>query len=153
MRSAAVLAIDGYRRFISPYKGFSCAHNRLHGMGSCSDFGRDVVQRYGVRQGIGLIRRRLQECKLAAGELQAMAQGSRSDHPEATEGEPPSKRRYPSHCDTVSNCDGVARMGGDCLSPRNCNAISCDGLPSLECGAPAGAIDLCSVGDACACGW
>jgi predicted nucleic acid-binding Zn ribbon protein len=42
MSTIAVAGIDLYRRYLSPLKGFRCAHHALHGAGSCSTFGRDV---------------------------------------------------------------------------------------------------------------
>lgn len=37
LSQVAVQAIQLYRRFISPHKGFKCAHHVLHQNGSCSD--------------------------------------------------------------------------------------------------------------------
>jgi putative component of membrane protein insertase Oxa1/YidC/SpoIIIJ protein YidD len=38
MANIAVGTIKLYRRYLSPLKGFRCAHNALHACGSCSGF-------------------------------------------------------------------------------------------------------------------
>ena len=37
-----------YRSNISPIKGYQCAHNTLHGKGSCSDWALSVTQEKGA---------------------------------------------------------------------------------------------------------
>ncbi|PHV08611.1 hypothetical protein CSQ96_03450 [Janthinobacterium sp. BJB412] len=62
MKSIALAAIALYRRHLSPIKGFSCAY-RLHtGRDSCSAYGQRVIERYGLRAGLALLRRRMAAC-------------------------------------------------------------------------------------------
>ena len=153
--SAAVLAIDGYRRFVSPFKGFTCAHNRLYGAGSCSDFGRDAILQHGVGQGLAMIRARMQACKVAAAKLQATnchaasaAPGLDNVHPATSqqEDEAEAQRRQQQAKAPPSNFERVSNV---CDASNLCDC----GLSGLDCSAPASAVDLCSVGDACACSW
>ncbi|MFZ6755511.1 membrane protein insertion efficiency factor YidD [Undibacterium sp. Dicai25W] len=52
-----------YRKFVSPFKGFSCAY-RLHTGGlSCSAHGYRVIERHGISCGLKLIGRRLDRCR------------------------------------------------------------------------------------------
>ena len=62
MRGLVILAIRAYQRFVSPYKGFSCAYRVHTGRCSCSEFGRRAVQRRGVFTGLLLLDARLQRC-------------------------------------------------------------------------------------------
>jgi putative component of membrane protein insertase Oxa1/YidC/SpoIIIJ protein YidD len=62
MRWVVLIMIRAYQRWISPYKGFSCAY-RLHAGGqSCSGYGYDVVRRFGAPMGMKLLRRRMTKC-------------------------------------------------------------------------------------------
>ena len=63
LTALALLLIRGYQRWLSPYKGYSCAY-RLHVGGSegCSGYGLKVIQRYGLVTGYKLLQRRLWRC-------------------------------------------------------------------------------------------
>ena len=43
MRFFILIMIRFYQRFISPYKGFRCAHNELYRTGSCSEKVSSIV--------------------------------------------------------------------------------------------------------------
>lgn len=62
----ALRLIRGYQRFISPYKGFSCAYRVATNDLSCSSYGAKVIQRWGVLRGYALLRRRFAECYLCS---------------------------------------------------------------------------------------
>nr|WP_229416575.1 membrane protein insertion efficiency factor YidD [Massilia sp. PDC64] len=65
MRIAAALALAAircYQRFVSPYKGFSCALRVATGGASCSAYGHAVIARFGLVRGLGLLQRRLELC-------------------------------------------------------------------------------------------
>jgi putative component of membrane protein insertase Oxa1/YidC/SpoIIIJ protein YidD len=66
MRIALADSIGIYPRYLSPRKGFSCAHNHLHGRGSCSAFGKRVVVKYGVLRFSQLLFLRFAECREAS---------------------------------------------------------------------------------------
>ncbi|WP_051560149.1 membrane protein insertion efficiency factor YidD [Marinobacterium jannaschii] len=64
-RSCAAL-IGIYQRFISPYKGFRCAHAALHGGTSCSIEVQQLILRHGLRVAWPHIRQRFAACDRAA---------------------------------------------------------------------------------------
>lgn len=91
----ALAAIRCYQRFISPYKGFSCALRVATGGASCSAYGHAVIARFGLGRGLGLLRRRFELCGHVHARLRAA---------------PPHPRlKYQrGHCDVPCH--------GDCLS-------------------------------------
>jgi putative component of membrane protein insertase Oxa1/YidC/SpoIIIJ protein YidD len=68
-RTLLVAAIRGYKRHLSPHKGFACAHRVRFGGCSCSTLGLRAVSRYGAWRGLGVLRLRLGDCRLAAEEM------------------------------------------------------------------------------------
>ena len=62
----AVSLIDFYRRHLSPYKGFQCAHRIYHGDCSCSQAVREIVITHGLFSGLQQIRQRFRDCNDAA---------------------------------------------------------------------------------------
>ncbi|MGM0577941.1 MAG: membrane protein insertion efficiency factor YidD [Myxococcota bacterium] len=77
-QSLTLLTIDGYQRWISPHKGYQCAHAQVHGGLSCSGYGEKAIRDEGLLQGVILLNRRFDACHEAAAELRA----SRSVLPE-----------------------------------------------------------------------
>jgi uncharacterized protein len=64
-------AIRGYKRHVSPRKGFACACRVHLGACSCSTLGLRAISRYGAWRGLGVLRLRLQQCRLVAEEWRA----------------------------------------------------------------------------------
>jgi len=62
MRGVALAAIRGYQRWISPYKGYRCTLCAVTGGESCSNYGFRVIERFGLRRGLGLLDRRFELC-------------------------------------------------------------------------------------------
>jgi putative component of membrane protein insertase Oxa1/YidC/SpoIIIJ protein YidD len=62
----AVNAIRGYQQWISPYKGFRCAHRVRHGGHSCSEFARLTILDHGIAAAWPAIRQQFRECRAAA---------------------------------------------------------------------------------------
>ncbi|WP_416136278.1 membrane protein insertion efficiency factor YidD [Aquabacterium sp. A7-Y] len=65
MRSFILAAIRGYQRYLSPYKGYCCAWRCHTGRASCSTLGYRAVRRYGVLNGLAILRRRTYLCGVA----------------------------------------------------------------------------------------
>ncbi|PKF80333.1 membrane protein insertion efficiency factor YidD [Vibrio sp. vnigr-6D03] len=65
MRYLAVVLIRFYQRFISPYKGFRCAHACLHQGDSCSEAVKKIIQEDGVFSSKTRISRRFSACRVA----------------------------------------------------------------------------------------
>lgn len=120
-RALLLAAIRGYKRHVSPHKGFACAHRLRFSGCSCSTLGLRAVSRYGAWRGLGVLRLRLGDCRFAAEELRT-------------------RRAMPRHaqagfidCDIpcdVSCVDASSCGIGDACSPAGaCEALSC-----LDCG-------------------
>ena len=61
----AAAAIRAYQRWISPYKGFRCAHRVLHGGHSCSEYARLAVLQHGVAGAWPGVRQQFRACHRA----------------------------------------------------------------------------------------
>ena len=129
-----ILTVRLYQRYISPYKGFSCAYTKLHSGLSCSEFFKQTVSDYGLSQAVPLFQERLEACKFANLQLKAESQ---------EENEKERKKRNNNFCDDFyldfSFCDT-----GDCgscdhnhdgnLDCSDCNVLNCDGCDGLDFG-------------------
>jgi len=62
VKRLALAAIRAYQHWLSPLKGFSCAFRAWSGAESCSAYGYRVIERFGLRLGLGLLDRRLSLC-------------------------------------------------------------------------------------------
>jgi uncharacterized protein len=62
MQYFTLYIIRFYQRYISPYKGFSCAYHYHTGHVSCSALGFRAIQRYGIIDGMLILRMRLYLC-------------------------------------------------------------------------------------------
>jgi uncharacterized protein len=116
----ALAAIRFYQRFISPYKGFSCALRAATGGDSCSAYGHAVIARFGLVRGLGLLQRRFELCGHAHDRLRAVA--------------PPHPRlKYQrGFCD--GPCDVPCHGHGHCLSiDTACDAAGC-AVDARDCG-------------------
>ena len=58
--------VTGYQRYISPHKGFTCAHHAVHGGRSCSAHAKTLLTRGGVRIAVLGMQRRFAACAEAA---------------------------------------------------------------------------------------
>lgn len=65
MRSAALFAIELYQRYLSPHKGYCCAYRIYTGSASCSVLGYRAIRRFGLWDGLALLRERLALCGVA----------------------------------------------------------------------------------------
>lgn len=71
MRGLVIALINFYKKFISPRKGFACAHRVLHGGTSCSSYVREQVEIHGLLKAMALTKARFRSCALAAKTLRA----------------------------------------------------------------------------------
>lgn len=127
LKAAALALIRAYQRFISPYKGFSCAYRVHTGGHSCSAFGHRAISRHGLLFGFMLLRRRCARCSWV--------------HHQHKPGRQPFGAAYRSGF-VDAGCDGCDISG--------CEASACE-MPSLE-GMAAGLGDCgLNVGTELAC--
>ena len=68
---AALSGIRFYQRWLSPHKGFCCAHAALHGGESCSAAVARIVREDGLLAGRSRIAARFAACRTAYRTLQA----------------------------------------------------------------------------------
>ena len=106
MRLLANFAIRFYQKFISPYKGFRCAHKAVHGGDSCSEAVRKIILAQGLFGGYGNIRQRFNDCSAAYQQLQ---ERQRKDKRSCKE-----RRR---DCREKADC---LPDPGDCIPSKNC---------------------------------
>jgi putative component of membrane protein insertase Oxa1/YidC/SpoIIIJ protein YidD len=60
---ALVGTIRIYQRFVSPYKGYTCAHRVYCGGDSCSEFAKYALMNYSTMAALKLIKQRLLDCR------------------------------------------------------------------------------------------
>jgi putative component of membrane protein insertase Oxa1/YidC/SpoIIIJ protein YidD len=65
-KTMAINSINVYQQYISPAKGFSCPHRRLHGGDSCSNFVKKMLSEQSLIETIKLSRQRFQDCAQAS---------------------------------------------------------------------------------------
>ena len=68
-RAIGIGAINLYQQHLSPLKGFRCAHSIYHDGISCSEFGKQIIQKYGYLKFGQLMPQRLLSCNDAMKEL------------------------------------------------------------------------------------
>lgn len=151
----ALYLIRFYQRFISPYKGFSCAYRVHTGKASCSQLGYRAIRRHGLFGGLQVLRCRLACCSEvyhAHHEPRHAGNSSRTPQPVGT------LRAQAGFVD-CGGCDALPCDSG------GCDIASCDTAGSVvDCGGAAvkgvsnaarGAlecIDPCTVLDCGGCG-
>ncbi|WP_020558525.1 membrane protein insertion efficiency factor YidD [Thiofilum flexile] len=127
---SAIAAIDFYQRFISPYKGFRCAHAVLHRGDSCSQAVKKLIAEHGVWQSRALIRARFMECRVAFELLkQAPLLSTREDEDNKRE---KVCKDYLTDCASEIDCEVVGNL---ISKPKNLDCMP----------------DIC-VPDICSCG-
>jgi putative component of membrane protein insertase Oxa1/YidC/SpoIIIJ protein YidD len=162
-------AVRGYQTHLSPYKGFSCAHRRLYGQASCSQYFRQLVATQGLSVAIPLFRERLQECHQANLTLRvqrlgstvnpanSVNTGSADPTPPEQDEDPQRKPRQDSPSNTcLDNCDFGGCQGCDTSDFRACdlnrNGVldggDCSSCELGGCDAP----DISGCGDCGSCG-
>lgn len=113
----ALKAINFYQKFISPYKGFNCAHRVATGEVGCSGYGKKVISRFGLVTGIKLLNRRFYDCGWHAQRLQ-----------QAFEEKNPSEyKRY-------QRANGYSMKNGRLVNQGG--FVDCDGCDVPDCDMP-----------------
>ena len=65
VRHWAAASITAYQQHLSPRKGFTCAHRRLHGGESCSEYGKRRVLEAGLWAALNALGQRFRACRAA----------------------------------------------------------------------------------------
>jgi putative component of membrane protein insertase Oxa1/YidC/SpoIIIJ protein YidD len=131
----AVGAIGGYQRYLSPHKGFSCAHRLLYRGESCSQYTKRVIREEGWQVAHRQLKLRLVECKAADRILKSRQQlmfaaPPPTEETDETEAKPPNRYRRRKRDDAVQcgnfGCDVCGEVGsvlsscGDCGDCGSC---------------------------------
>ncbi|MEG3438897.1 membrane protein insertion efficiency factor YidD [Pannus brasiliensis CCIBt3594] len=74
-RQTAFRSIEGYQKYISPKKGFSCPHRLLHGGVSCSDYVKERILSDNLGDIVRFSVRRFQDCAKTGRALKSSASG------------------------------------------------------------------------------
>jgi uncharacterized protein len=122
LRAWVIFLIGLYQRYLSPYKGFRCAHAAWHGGPSCSAAVKNLVREHGVFAAWPRIRLRFSECRAAYDSLSA--QPDRKRKPE-NDGRKPRRRRENESC-WDGAIDGVGECACDAIGDKACEGASCD---------------------------
>ncbi len=61
----AIASISSYQKYLSPHKGFSCAHRLLYGEESCSQYFKRLIAEEGLFIAVKASKGRFQECREA----------------------------------------------------------------------------------------
>jgi putative component of membrane protein insertase Oxa1/YidC/SpoIIIJ protein YidD len=64
-----IAAINGYQKYMSPHKGYHCAHRIVNGGNSCSEEVKQLISEHGLLASMAQIRQRFHDCKAAASYL------------------------------------------------------------------------------------
>jgi putative component of membrane protein insertase Oxa1/YidC/SpoIIIJ protein YidD len=146
-RRIGVTAITGYQRYISPHKGFRCAHRVLHGGESCSGYVKRQITENGLKTAFFRTKHRFKACKQANRILHAQTEDPESPGENAeTEAQNPKKapirtpQNSPSFNTNYLDCANLSCTELLMLEP-DCSLAEC-GLPdfaavdcsSLDCG-------------------
>ena len=65
LRSVAIVFIKCYQHYISPIKGYSCAHRIVYGGPSCSEYVKNTLTNTNLFESTLLTRQRFRDCKTA----------------------------------------------------------------------------------------
>lgn len=123
MKIAGHLAIRGYQKFISPYKGYCCAHKYYTKGDSCSEHVRKHILEHGLWSGLKEYMVRTQECRKIHEENKDKIHDCGCKTEEIDGQETLSRKPQGSDCTKEScNC-------GKCSNCKGCNNQDCRSLP------------------------
>ncbi|PSB02408.1 membrane protein insertion efficiency factor YidD [Merismopedia glauca] len=128
MRQMALASISGYQRYLSPHKGFKCAHRVLNGGKSCSEYVKQVITQEGLIAAIPASRQRFAACHAANQILQARVMRSQVEEEET-------RKRRNSSASCSNNPYDRSCLVSDCIpTSYDCNAVDCGS--GLDCAIP-----------------
>lgn len=152
-RKFSTVAITGYQKYLSPHKGFSCAHRVLYGGESCSQYIKRVIAEEGLSVALDKSRQRFQACKQANLLLRSLRverspshrlspvignsllQIENSEFPEEPDDsfndEEEDRESRSSEKSSPSQTSGCSQNSADC--GRDCSHIDCADLTFLDC--------------------
>lgn len=116
LSQVALGGIWAYQRYLSPRKGFRCAHSVLHGGTGCSGFAKFAIRDHGIWRALPLIRARFAECGQAHATLmERRAENTRRRKKKGDKG---------STCGNASCTTAECGMEGCAFFPAACRSAS-----------------------------
>jgi len=110
----ALVLINFYQNYLSPYKGFCCAHAALNKGDSCSEAVKKIIIKHGLWTSYPLIKTQFHECKTAYKQL--------LDNNKKKPKDKDKKGKCYDCCDPSAACDV-----GNCIPKKGCD------LPDFPC--------------------
>ena len=133
----AIALVSLYQRYLSPYKGFRCAHKTLYGGTSCSQYFQMVVREKGLVAAIPKFQQRLLDCKQANVLIHAQ------DNSEEKTKKKKKDRFFDCNCCYFPTGGDSSGEGGFCDTPDcgfdfgNCDMPDCNcDMPDCNCDIP-----------------
>jgi putative component of membrane protein insertase Oxa1/YidC/SpoIIIJ protein YidD len=126
-RYGAAGLITAYQRYLSPLKGFSCAHRVLHQGESCSQYVKRTILEQGLSDALPQTRQRFRDCRSAYLTILASRIDSEEAPPEYEGAAAPTKKKkscFDHPCCSSSNSSSC---------PSNSNSSDCIPLDILNC--------------------
>ena len=122
-KQTGVVLIRGYQKYLSPHKGFSCAHRVLYGGESCSQYVKNILIEQDLQSALSLSRQRFSACKTAKIILHAETLEEKRRR---------QKKKKQSNCScSPEGClDGCLPDCGD----LDCGDLDYGCLPDFDCG-------------------
>ncbi|MEC4804377.1 MAG: membrane protein insertion efficiency factor YidD [Jaaginema sp. PMC 1079.18] len=145
-----VYLITFYQKYISPYKGFACAHRVLYKKDSCSQYVKTLLIEQDLQSAIALSHQRFRDCKKARLILQSKQLNSEDFEKESPKRKP-RKNHFCSEaleegfCDFITLPFDCADTDFDCIPDCGDGNFDCtpdcgdcgssiDCTPSCDCG-------------------
>jgi uncharacterized protein len=126
MKNLAMMAIRAYQKYLSPHKGFCCAHKFNEKKQSCSTIGYRAISRFGLSGGMSILSKKLKKCKLSA-----QKNSKKANEVKNIEQYPGRYMRYKTQAGFLDGCD-CGDVGG-CVEIKDCD------LPNpCDCSMPNG---------------
>ncbi|HET8704696.1 MAG TPA: membrane protein insertion efficiency factor YidD [Pseudomonadales bacterium] len=126
MRKLIVALIEFYQRYISPYKGFKCAHAYLHGGDSCSASIKKIIIEHGVLKGYTLVRHRFAACRQAHALLSVEQAAPANNKKRRRQRDKKDQRAW---CDSLDCADLSCELGSSSCPDSGCDIGPCDCSP------------------------
>lgn len=136
--SLALALIRFYRKWISPHKGFRCAHHAVHGQGTCSGYGLEVFSMHAFPEAWSRLMHRFREC----GQAYKHVSASREEEERRRRGGGDLGSSLLATDISLEGCGDLLSCGGDgldaCASTHSCHGLeacdagACDGLGSCS---------------------
>lgn len=144
----SIALINGYQRYLSPRKGFSCAY-RIYYQDStgCSGYAKRAITENGLLRAIPLIRKRFADCKAAA-----VAMSNANEEDDQNRPRRSNRQRLFNGFDCLTGCGSIcsASSGGGATTPKSGATDGCNALPGSDSNCGCDALPNCTP--SCDCG-